>query len=198
MQSDGKNPGADRAHIVEGWVKTYSTGMFGYAATRMGNSTDAEDVVQETFIKAYRSFDRFQAGSDARSWLYQILINTMRDYFRRATSRGQTVPIDDANQAEIEMSALMASPETLAEQKETMNMLGHALTRLPEQLSAPLMLREIADQSYKEIAAALEIPIGTVMSRLSRARKLLAGIIGPQLGLASEKADLPAQQRRQD
>ena len=153
MQSNGKNREPDRARIVEGWVKTYSQGMFGYAATRMGNGADAEDVVQETFIKAYRSFDRFQAGSDAKSWLYQILLNTMRDHFRRANSRGQTIPIDDANQTEIEMSALMASPEALAEQKETMTMLGQALTRLPEQLAAPFMLREIADQSYKEIAS---------------------------------------------
>ncbi|MBU6455838.1 MAG: sigma-70 family RNA polymerase sigma factor [Cyanobacteria bacterium REEB67] len=167
---------------IEEWVRTYSKPLFAYAATRMNSSADAEDVVQETFLKAYRGLERFKPGSDAKSWLFQILINTIRDHFRRSVNRTATLAVEDVDETEIEMSALMAGPEEIAEQKELTVMLGEALARLPEQLAAPLMLREIGDRSYKEIAAALEIPIGTVMSRLSRARRVLATIIAPQLG----------------
>jgi RNA polymerase sigma-70 factor, ECF subfamily len=183
---------ANRTMQVEEWVKAYSKPLFAYAATRMSSSADAEDVVQETFLKAYRSLDRFQPGSDAKSWLFQILINTIRDHFRRSTNRTVTLPVEDVDETEIEMSALMPGPEEIAEQKELTAILGEALTRMPEQLAAPLMLREIGDRSYKEIASTLEIPIGTVMSRLSRARRVLATIIAPQLGReqpANEKSN---------
>ncbi|MBS2005442.1 MAG: sigma-70 family RNA polymerase sigma factor [Cyanobacteria bacterium SZAS TMP-1] len=172
----------ENAKIVEEWVRTYSKGLFSYAATRMNSAADAEDVVQETFLKAYRSISSFKPGTDAKSWLYQILINTIRDHYRKASSRTATMAIEDVDETEIEMSALVAGPEELAQQREQTQMLGEALTKLPEQLAAPLMLREIADQSYKDIAGTLEIPIGTVMSRLSRARKLLAKVLAPQLG----------------
>jgi len=172
----------ENARIVEEWVKTYSKGLFSYAATRMNSTADAEDVVQETFLKAYRSIASFKQGTDAKSWLYQILINTIRDHYRRASSRAATMAIEDVDETEIEIRALMAGPEELAQQAEQTELIGEALSKLPEQLAAPLMLREIADQSYKDIATALEIPIGTVMSRLSRARKLLGKILAPQLG----------------
>jgi RNA polymerase sigma-70 factor (ECF subfamily) len=172
---------SDKTEVLEGWVSAYSKPLFSYAATRMNSQSDAEDVVQETFLKAYRSLATFKPGTDAKSWLFQILINTIRDHYRKAACRTAPLAIEDVDETEIELSALVAGPDELAEQREQTQMLAEALTKLPEQLAAPLLLRDIADQSYKEIASALEIPIGTVMSRLSRARKLLAKLLLPQL-----------------
>ena len=171
---------SEKTEIMEEWVRTYSKPLFSYAATRINCRSDAEDVVQETFLKAYRSMSTFKPGSDAKSWLFQILINSIRDHFRRASSRTTPLAMEDVDETEIEMSTLVAGPEELAEQREQAVILAEALAKLPEQLAAPLMLREIADQSYKDIAATLQLPIGTVMSRLSRARKLVAKIILPQ------------------
>jgi RNA polymerase sigma-70 factor (ECF subfamily) len=172
---------SEKTELVEEWVRIYSKPLFSYAATRTNSVSDAEDVVQETFLKAYRSIGTFKPGTDAKSWLFQILINTIRDHFRRAASRTAPLAMDDVDETEIEMSSLVAGPEELAEQREQAEILAEALAKLPEQLAAPLMLREIADQSYKDIAATLQLPIGTVMSRLSRARKLFAKIILPQM-----------------
>jgi len=192
---------SDKTEVVEEWVKTYSKTLFSYAATRLNSQSDAEDVVQETFLKAYRSLASFKPGTDAKSWLFQILINTIRDHYRKASSRGATMPIEDVDETTIEISALAPSPEEIAVQREQSEMLAEALTKLPEQLAAPLMLREIADQSYKDIASALEIPIGTVMSRLSRARKLLAQVIAPKIddsyGVKPDPAALKARTLKQ-
>ncbi len=171
----------DKTEMIEEWVRTYSKGLFSYAATRTNSRSDAEDVVQETFLKAYRSIGTFKPGTDAKSWLFQILINTIRDHYRKTASRTAPMAIEDVDETEIEMSSLVSGPEEIAEQREQAEMLAEALTKLPEQLAAPLMLREIADQSYKEIATTLQVPIGTVMSRLSRARKLFAKLILPQM-----------------
>jgi RNA polymerase sigma-70 factor (ECF subfamily) len=172
---------SEKTELMEEWVRTYSKPLYSYAATRTNSRSDAEDIVQETFLKAYRSMSTFKPGTDAKSWLFQILINTIRDHFRKAATRTAPLALDDVDQTEIEMSALVAGPEELAEQREQATILADALAKLPEQLAAPLMLREIADQSYKDIAATLQLPIGTVMSRLSRARKLFAKIILPQM-----------------
>ena len=138
---------SEKTEVLEEWVRTYSKPLFSYAATRLNSHSDAEDVVQETFLKAYRSLASFTPGTDAKSWLFQILINTIRDHYRKASSRGTALAIEDVDETEIEMSALVAGPEELAVEREQTDMIAEALTKLPEQLAAPLMLREIADQS---------------------------------------------------
>src|ERR1700733_12726611 len=95
---------SDKAEVLEEWVRTYSKGLFSYAATRMNSQLDAEDVVQETFLKAYRGLGTFKPGTDAKSWLFQILINTIRDHYRKASSRGTPLAIEDVDETEIEMS----------------------------------------------------------------------------------------------
>jgi RNA polymerase sigma-70 factor, ECF subfamily len=159
--------------IVEEWVRLYSRALFSYAATRLASASDAEDVVQEAFLKAYRSYDSFKPGTDAKAWLLRILLNTIRDHYRRAQSRGATVPLDEVDEGDMQAAVTLKGPEEIASDNELGESLQAALAKLPEQLATPLLLRELGEQSYKEIAGALEIPIGTVMSRLSRARQLL-------------------------
>lgn len=159
--------------IVEEWVRLYSRALFSYAATRLASESDAEDVVQEAFLKAYRGYDSFKPGTDAKAWLLRILLNTIRDHYRRAQSRGATVPLDEVDESAMQAAITLKGPDEIASDNELGESLQAALAKLPEQLATPLLLRELGEQSYKEIAGALEIPIGTVMSRLSRARQLL-------------------------
>lgn len=173
--------------VFEEWVRLYSRTLFSYAATRLASESDAEDVVQEALLKAFRAYDSFKPGTDAKAWLLRILLNTIRDHYRRAQSRGATVPIDDVDEGDMQAAIAVKGPEEIAEGKELGENLRLALAKMPEQLATPLLLRELGDQSYKEIAGALEIPIGTVMSRLSRARQLLVKFLdGSKIDLNKE------------
>ena len=137
----------------------------------MGNADDAEDIVQETCLKAYKSFHTFRGQTSIKNWLSRILINTVRDHFRKGGRTVETVELDDS----IESDEMLAEPgpEELLCNSEIHPELMKALSALPEQLLVPLLLREIDDATYEEMAQILDVPIGTVMSRLFRARKLM-------------------------
>jgi len=149
----------------------YAEPLFRLAFARIGNAADAEDIVQETYLKAFKNFPSFRHETSIKNWLSKILLNSIRDYFRKSGRMPETVELTDAHELE----------ESLAEPGldqdncnfETHPQLMKALAALPEQLLAPLLLREIDDASYEEIALILDVPKGTVMSRLFRARSLL-------------------------
>ncbi len=145
--------------------------LYRLAFARVGNADDAEDIVQETYLKAYKNFQAFRGETSLKNWLSQILINTVRDHFRKGGRMVETVEWDDS----IESDEMLAEPgpEERLSHCELYPELRKALSDLPEQLLAPLLLREIDDATYEEIAQILEVPMGTVMSRLFRARKLL-------------------------
>ncbi|MBS1956972.1 MAG: sigma-70 family RNA polymerase sigma factor [Cyanobacteria bacterium SZAS-4] len=145
--------------------------LFRVAFARAGNVQDAEDIVQETYLKAYRSFESFREGTNVKSWLMQILINVVRDRHRRTMHRIETVELKDWENGVDEPA--FASPEDLMIEDEVDPALSEALQCLSEQLAIPLILREGYDATYDEISKILDIPIGTVMSRLSRARAAL-------------------------
>jgi RNA polymerase sigma-70 factor, ECF subfamily len=128
------------------------------------NAHDAEDLVQETFLRAYRGFDRYEAGTNIRAWLFTILHRVRTDAFRRAGRSPQTVELVDDG------PAVPAPQEALASGAEDIE---RALFALPEVFRVAVVLRDVEDLSYDEIAGALDIPIGTVMSRIHRGRALL-------------------------
>ena len=151
------------------------------AALRMTrNRADAEDLVQETYLRAYRGFDGFESGTNLKAWLYRILTNTYINTYRAKKRRPDETELDDVEDLylyhrigglEAAMAGRSAEDELLdrfseAEVKE-------AVEDLPENFRMAVLLADVECFSYKEIAEILDIPIGTVMSRLHRGRKAL-------------------------
>lgn len=149
----------------------YMKHLFRLAVARVGNFADAEDIVQETYLKAFRAFDKFKHQSETKTWLTRILINTANDYLRKVGRTGPVVDIDRENEETIQ--PWQRSPEEQLCYYETDSDLLRVLQALPELFLTPLILREIYESTYEEIAQILDLPKGTVMSRLSRARALL-------------------------
>jgi RNA polymerase sigma-70 factor (ECF subfamily) len=131
------------------------------------NAHDAEDLVQETFLRAFRAFDRFTPGSNVRAWLYTILHRVRTDAFRRAGRSPVTVEMEGDGPAVPPSQDAHASGADLA----------RALGELPEVFRMAVMLRDIDELSYDEIARVLGVPIGTVMSRIHRGRALLRKLL---------------------
>jgi RNA polymerase sigma-70 factor (ECF subfamily) len=138
--------------------------LYGTAYRMTRNAHDAEDLVQETFLRAYRSFDRFAPGTNIRAWLHTILQRVRTDALRKAGRSPATVELQD------EEPAIAPPQERLASGGEAV---VRALERLPEAFRAAVVLRDVEDFSYEEIATILDVPIGTVMSRIHRGRALL-------------------------
>jgi RNA polymerase sigma-70 factor (ECF subfamily) len=125
--------------------------------------TDAEDLVQETYLRGFRAFDRFEPGTNLRAWLYSILHNARTDALRkRRPMRIVDEPLEDGPAQAPEQHQLGAELD-----------LERALARVPEVFREALILRDIEELSYDEIARALEVPMGTVMSRIHRGRALI-------------------------
>ncbi|HVR70161.1 MAG TPA: sigma-70 family RNA polymerase sigma factor [Vicinamibacteria bacterium] len=138
--------------------------LYGTAFRMTGNAHDAEDLVQETFLRAYRAFDGFTPGSNIRAWLYTILHRVRTDAFRRSRRSPRTVELPD------EGPAVPPPQDALARGGED---LSRALEALPDVFRSAVVLRDVEDFSYQEIARILDVPIGTVMSRIHRGRALL-------------------------
>jgi RNA polymerase sigma factor (sigma-70 family) len=137
------------------------------------NETDAEDVVQEAYLRAYKHFGSFHGG-DGRPWLLAIVRNTCFTWMQHNRSPELTIPLDD-DLHEIESKDL--NPEALLLQSADTQMVRQALEDLPVDFREVIVLRELEGLSYKQIADVAEIPLGTVMSRLARARKRLQQIL---------------------
>jgi RNA polymerase sigma-70 factor (ECF subfamily) len=137
------------------------------------NETDAEDVVQEAYLRAYKHFGSFHGGN-GRPWLLAIVRNTCYTWMQHNRSLELTIPLDD-ELYEIESKDL--NPEALLLQSAETQMLRQALEELPLEFREVIVLRELEGLSYKQIADVVEIPLGTVMSRLARARKRLQQIL---------------------
>jgi RNA polymerase sigma-70 factor (ECF subfamily) len=159
--------------------------LYGTAIRLTRNPDAAQDLVQDTYLKAFRARDRFTAGTNLKAWLFTILHNTWRNRRRdlarsRVDFNSETVEQADEGLASI---VTFESPETLLMRATFDAELKTALEALPENFREAVWLRDVEELSYQEIADALGIPIGTVMSRISRGRKqlyqLLVGSRGP-------------------
>ncbi|MDX6574398.1 MAG: hypothetical protein QOE96_351 [Blastocatellia bacterium] len=137
------------------------------------NDADAEDVVQEAYLRAFRFFAGFH-GEDGRAWLLGIVRNTTYTWMQRNRSPELNMPLDDEL---VEVKSNDLGPEALLLQKADARILRQALEELPLEFREVLVLRELEEMSYKQIAVMADLPIGTVMSRLARARKRLQQIL---------------------
>ena len=146
------------------------------AMNLLGDRDEALDLSQEVFLRVFRTIHRFHGHSSLRTWIYRIVVNQARNRHRfwRRRHRGDQVSLDEHIAAHGDvMSAREATPEGLLAQKELALRLEHALGRLPFDQRTAIILREIDGLSYEEIAYSLDVTIGTVKSRLSRARHTL-------------------------
>ncbi len=151
------------------------------AALRMTrNPSDAEDLVQETYLKAYRAFDTFQEGTNLKAWLYRILTNTFINAYRARKRRPDETDIEDLENlylyrrlGGLEGASAGRSAEEEVLEQFTEAEIKEAIEALPEQFRLAVLLGDVEGFSYKEIAEILDIPIGTVMSRLHRGRRAL-------------------------
>ena len=137
------------------------------------NDADAEDVVQEAYLRAFRFFSGFH-GEDGRAWLLGIVRNTSYTWMHRNRSPELNMPLDDEPH---EVKSDDLNPEELLLHKADAQMLIQAVEELPLEFREVLVLRELNEMSYKQIAVVADLPLGTVMSRLARARKRLQQIL---------------------
>jgi len=163
----GAAQGGDEAAFTE-IVRRYQRAVYrvAYALTR--NASDADDLAQETFVRAYQALGRFRQGEPLYPWLSRIAVNLTYSLFRRRRRRPETSiePLVEAGQ----QWAAADDPAAEAADRERAEHLRQAFAGLSPEHQAILVLRVVQDLTYEEIAQALEIPLGTVMSRLSRAR----------------------------
>jgi RNA polymerase sigma-70 factor, ECF subfamily len=155
--------------------------LYGAALRMTRNPADAEDVVQETFLRAYRGFSGFTEGTNLKAWLYRILTNTFINAYRRKKREPQTVMEDELPEwylyEQLGGEGAVASAESTVLDSIPDEDVQAALDSLPEAFRMAVWLADVEGFAYKEIAEILDVPIGTVMSRLHRGRKALEKLL---------------------
>lgn len=150
--------------------------LYNFALSLTGNRDDAHDLVQETYIKAFRFFDKFERGTNCKAWLFRIMKNTYINDYRRKTKQPEKVDYNDVENFYEEIKASFVSSNHL-EEEIFKNLLGDEITdaiaSLSDDFKTVIILCDLEGFSYEEIAEITESPIGTVRSRLHRARKIL-------------------------
>ncbi|HLU20727.1 MAG TPA: RNA polymerase sigma factor RpoE [Pusillimonas sp.] len=152
---------------------------------------DIEDVAQEAFIKAYRALPQFRGESAFYTWLYRIAINTARNW-QASSARRPSVPNvtetqDGETFSQIDNLTDISTPESLMASRQIVETVNAAIAALPEELRTAIILREIEGMSYEDIAQTMECPIGTVRSRIFRAREAIAAQLRPVLDTDSDR-----------
>lgn len=146
--------------------------------------SEAQDVAQEAFIKAYRALGNFRGDSAFYTWLYRIAINTAKNYLVSRTRRSSDYQVDIQDAEQIENAPQlqgMESPERLLLNQEIVETIKTAIDKLPKEMRIAIMLREFEGMSYEEIAQAMDCPVGTVRSRIFRAREAIDNKLNPLL-----------------
>jgi RNA polymerase sigma factor (sigma-70 family) len=142
--------------------------LYNFARWLAQNQNDAEDLIQETYLKAFRSYASFEPGTNFRAWIFQILKNTFLGSCSKLERR-MTVGMD----SEEDLPTTSTTPESLLIGRSDIDAVRSAIEQLPVIFREVILLSDVEDASYREIAEILSIPIGTVMSRLARARKMV-------------------------
>jgi RNA polymerase sigma-70 factor (ECF subfamily) len=159
-----------KAADFENEAMPYSRDLFRTALRLLQDSGKASDAVQETYLLAWKSFERYERGTNCKAWLYQILFNVVR-HERRTWFKWITGREEDAS------DSVLAAPEPVADSLSDREILA-ALDRIPRQFREVVLLVDVDDFSYKEASDMLQVPIGTVMSRLNRGRGFLRQELG--------------------
>lgn len=158
----------------------YTENLYSAALRMTHNAADAEDLVQETFLKAYRGYDSFQAGTNLKAWLYRILTNTYINIYRAKKRRPDESNLEDVEDLYLyrRLGGLEAVQAGRSAEEEVLDRITDtdvkaAIDSLPEQFRLAVVLSDIEGFSYKEIAEIMDVPLGTVMSRLHRGRRAM-------------------------
>lgn len=191
---------ADQATFAEQAME-YMSSLYSAALRMTRNPSDAEDLVQETYLKAYRAFGSFQEGTNLKAWLYRILTNTFINSYRARRRRPEQSELDDVEDlylyrrlGGLEAVSAGRSAEEEVLEHFTEGEVKAAVESLPEQFRMAVLLADVEGFSYKEIAEILDVPIGTVMSRLHRGRRALQKTLlefGKARGLVSTAGESP-------
>lgn len=172
-------------------VAKYQRKIFRLLSRLIRDPAEIEDVAQEAFIKAYRALPNFRGESAFYTWLYRIAINTAKNYLaaqgRRAATAtesdlGENESLDDTDQL-----CDVATPDAVLLSKQVAEAVNRAIEKLPEDLRTAIVLRELEGLSYEEIADAMNCPIGTVRSRIFRAREAIANELRPLLDTGKDR-----------
>ena len=174
---------ADQAKFAE-LAMEHMSSLYSGALRMTRNPADAEDLVQETYLKAYRGFGGFEEGTNLKAWLYRILTNTYINSYRAKQRRPEESDLDEVEDLYLyrRLGGLEAARTGRSAEDELMDLftegeVKEAVDALPESFRMAVLLADVEGFSYKEIAEIMDIPIGTVMSRLHRGRKQLEKLL---------------------
>ncbi|MFA5487789.1 MAG: RNA polymerase sigma factor [Candidimonas sp.] len=162
----------DEDHLFKELVEQHSSRLYRFIIKHIGNSTDAQDLTQQTFVEAVQSYRKFRGESQLSTWLYGIALNLVRNHLSRSPERRYEFLNDEFLDGEM---TSLPTPDAQTEQNQAMAALRSALDELPAHMRDLLLLVGTDDISYEEAATMLMVPVGTVRSRLSRARSALKG-----------------------
>jgi RNA polymerase sigma-70 factor (ECF subfamily) len=178
-----KHSQAGSTEAFDQLVTRYRTRVFGMIYNMVHNEQDAWDLAQDSFVKAWKSIGRFRGQSSFYTWIYRIIMNVTIDWLRKKQVKGAGAEFDDAirlreiNPASRTVPKAEALPQERMEQREIRQRIDAAIAQLTPEHRAVILMKEIEDMQYHEIAEALECSIGTVMSRLFYARKKLQNLL---------------------
>jgi RNA polymerase sigma-70 factor (ECF subfamily) len=174
---------ADRATFAED-TGPYRRPLYSTAVRLTTNPSDAEDLVQETYLRAYRSYGTFRPGTNLRAWLFRILTNAHINRYRAKTRRPEETGLDAIEEHNLHRRTLAGNAHWRSAEDELIDRLSEsellaAVERLSPAYREAVLLSDVGGFSYKEIAEILDVPIGTVMSRLHRGRQALRRSLAP-------------------
>lgn len=188
-------------HAFDLLVLRYQHRILALVSRFIRDQSEVEDVCQEAFIKAYRALPKFRGDSAFYTWLYRIAINTAKNHMVTKGRRppGTDVDLGDADLAELPAELVdNASPEAKLSSNELHLLINNAIEELPEDLRTAFTLREFGGLSYEEITQIMDCPVGTVRSRIFRAREALDAVITPFLKIGQEGQDKPEETKESD
>ncbi len=167
----------------DGLIEMYSAKLYKVAYALLGSRQDAEEVVQDTFLRAYRALQAFRGDSSLETWLHRITLNLARNKYQWNHRRGSGLNVsltagdgsegDSGTENEQDVPDRRMEPDLVLEQNEIGTNIMKALSRLPDNLRETMLLRHVNDMPYEQIAQKLDCKVGTVKSRLSRGREML-------------------------
>jgi RNA polymerase sigma-70 factor (ECF subfamily) len=171
---------SDRRRHFEQQMLPHLDALYRTAYSMTKNAGDAEDLVQDTYLRAYQFLDQFQGGTNARAWLFRIMTNLYINAYRRRTREPERLSFEELEDfylynrlSDAHSSGSSESPEEAVVQRVQIEAIREAISHLPEEYRDTVVLADLNEFSYQEISDILQIPIGTVRSRLSRGRRLV-------------------------